>query len=299
MSDAPLFAGVHDPSDIADYLIQFDDLLDTAETLASQSVTIDSASAGVGLALGAGPYAAIAVGKSVRFWLTCSQPNNAAFAAGVLCVVTATVTTSANPSRTFQRSVLVRVAQSDVLTAPLTLTEAKTHLRVVDGDENDYIIALIRAAADKIERDTGLVLRQRAVNVAFAGWHVNGSNRLPLWRGPVVAVTAIAYDDAAGAEQVLAANQYRLRSFAGALWVVPANGVTWPAVEPGIGTVRVTYQAGYANNDAVPASLRQAAFLLVGHWYENREAVNSDRTPVDVPLAYDALINPYRVLMVA
>lgn len=299
MSEAPLFAGMHDPSDVADYVIAFNDLLDTNETVALQSVTIDAASASVGLALGSGSYAPIAVSKSVRFWLTCAQPSNVAFAAGVLAVVTATVTTNASPARTFQRSVLVRVAQSDALNSPLTLAEAKAHLRVVDDSENDHIVGLIRAAADMIERDTGLVLRQRAVSVAFEGWSTNGRQRLPLWRGPVVSVTGVAYDNEAGAEQVLAANQYRVRSFAGASWIVPANAVTWPAVELGIGTVRVTYQAGYASNDAVPASLRHAALLLIGHWYENREAVNVGNIVQDVPLAYDALISAYRVLMVA
>ena len=207
MSDAPLFVGMHDPSDVADYVIDFTDLLDTAETISLQSAVIDSASASVGLAVGTGSYAPVAVSKSVRFWLTCSQPSNLAFAAGVLAVVTATVTTNASPARTFQRSVLVRVAQSDALNAPLTLAEAKAHLRVVDDSENDHIAGLIRAAADMIERDTGLVLRQRAVSVAFEGWATNGRQRLPLWRGPVVSVTAVAYDDEAGAEQVLAANQ--------------------------------------------------------------------------------------------
>ena len=61
----------------------------------------------------------------------------------------------------------------------------------------------------------------------------------------------------------------------------------------------MTYQAGYASNDAVPASLRHAALLLIGHWYENREAVNVGNIVQDVPLAYDALISAYRVLMVA
>ena len=240
MSEAPLFAGTHDPSDVADYLVNFDDLLATSETVALQSVTIDAASTGVGLALGSGAYAPIAVSKSVRFWLTCSQPNNAAFATGVLTVVTVTVTTNASPARTFQRSVLVRVAQSEVLNAPMSLSEAKAHLRVIDDSENDYITGLIRAAADMIERDTGLVLRQRAVGVAFDGWSTNDRTRLPLWRGPVVSVTSVAYDDEVGAEQVLAANQYRVRSFAGASWIVPANAVIWPAVELGVGTVRVT-----------------------------------------------------------
>ena len=298
MSEAPLYVGSHDPADVADYLIQFDDLLETAETVNLQSVTIDAASTAAGLAIGSGAYASVAAVKNVKFWLTCNQPSNASFVAGVLAVVTATVTTSASPARTFQRSVLVRVAQSDALNAPVTLAEAKAHLRVIETDDNDYIGGLIRAAADKIEQDTGVTLRQRAVTVVFDGWNAT-QQRLPLWRGPAVSVTSVVYDDVLGAQQTLAANQYRLREYSGATWIVPANGVTWPEVENIVGSVRVTYQAGYASNDAAPASLRHAALLLIGHWYENREAVNVGNIVQDVPLAYTALTSPYRVRMVA
>jgi uncharacterized phiE125 gp8 family phage protein len=296
MSDAPLYVGSHDPADVADYLIKFDDLLETAEVVTLQSVSIDAASTAVGLAIGSGAYAPIAAVKNVKFWLTCNQPSNTAFVAGVLAVVTATVTTSATPARTFQRSVLVRVQQSDTLPAPVTITEAKAHLRIVDDAEDDFVIALIRAAQDKVEGDTGLVLRARDVAIAFDNW--NGHS-LPLWRGPTNSVTSIVYDDPNGAQQTLAANQYRLRDYWGAKVIVPANGVSWPELENVSGCVRVIYNAGYANNYAVPSSLRQAALLLIGHWYENREAVNSDRSPVTVPMAYDSLITHYRVKRVS
>lgn len=298
MSEAPLFAGVHDPSDIADYLIQFDDLLDTAETLVSQSVAIDTASAGVGLALGTGSYAPVAVSKAVRFWLTCAQPTNAAFAAGVLCVVTATVTTNGSPARTFQRSVLVRVAQSDALNVPLTLAEAKAHLRVIDSEEDDHIAGLIRAAADKIERDTGHTLRARNQTWAYDGW-TQGGTGLPLYRRPVNSIGSVVYDAADGTEQTLANDQVRIREFAGQAHLVAKFGVTLPELEAVPGCVRVTFNAGYASNGDVPATLRHAALLLIGHWYENREAVNIGNIVQNVPLAYDALIAPHRVRMVA
>ena len=45
--------------------------------------------------------------------------------------------------------------------------------------------------------------------------------------------------------------------------------------------------------DPVPESLKQAALLLVGHMYENREATN-DRTIKHVPMTFDWLVSMYR-----
>jgi hypothetical protein len=55
--------------------------------------------------------------------------------------------------------------------------------------------------------------------------------------------------------------------------VVPVSGYSWPATAAGgINSVRVQFQAGRA---LVPAQAKPAVLLLVGHWYENREAVSS------------------------
>jgi hypothetical protein len=47
---------------------------------------------------------------------------------------------------------------------------------------------------------------------------------------------------------------------------------------------------------AVPAALRQAILLAVGHLYENREAVNIGNITTLLPLAFDALCNAHRVV---
>jgi uncharacterized phiE125 gp8 family phage protein len=44
----------------------------------------------------------------------------------------------------------------------------------------------------------------------------------------------------------------------------------------------------------VPAALRQAMLLLIGHWYENRESVTFDNVAM-LPQAVDALLAPHRV----
>jgi uncharacterized phiE125 gp8 family phage protein len=294
----PIYAGQHDPSDVADYLVRFDDLLETAETLTILSISLDAGAASVGLALGAGPYAAFGLDKAVRFWLTCSQPNNAAFAAGVAATITATIGTNNSPARTFQRSVTVLVQQSDAKAAPVTLADAKAHLRVVGNDDDTYITSLIAAAGLKIERDTGLIVTGvRSVIAAQRDWGV--MHEVVLRRRPVVSVDSVQYRAVTGAVTTLAADQYRLETPAfGLSLIVPAFDAVWPELEATRGAVRATYSAGYATAEAVPADVRHAALVLIGHWYEHREAVVAGAAPVVVPLAYDALIAPHRTELV-
>ncbi len=46
--------------------------------------------------------------------------------------------------------------------------------------------------------------------------------------------------------------------------------------------------------DPLPAPVHQAALLLIGHWYENREAVTVGFGGRVLPMAVDRLIAPYR-----
>ena len=48
--------------------------------------------------------------------------------------------------------------------------------------------------------------------------------------------------------------------------------------------------------DPLPAPVRQAALLLIGHWYENREAVTVGFRGKDLPMGVDRLLAPYREL---
>lgn len=41
--------------------------------------------------------------------------------------------------------------------------------------------------------------------------------------------------------------------------------------------------------------LEQAQLLLIGHWYENREAVVVGSSVADLPFAVEALAGPYRL----
>lgn len=50
-----------------------------------------------------------------------------------------------------------------------------------------------------------------------------------------------------------------------------------------------------SNGLVVGARIKMAMLLLVAHWYRNREAT-SELTIKEVPLAYDAIIRPHRLI---
>ena len=59
--------------------------------------------------------------------------------------------------------------------------------------------------------------------------------------------------------------------------------------------VEITFTAGYGGTAAaVPAAIRQAMLLLIGQWYDNREAVTVGAAGSPMPMAVDALLAPYR-----
>ena len=56
--------------------------------------------------------------------------------------------------------------------------------------------------------------------------------------------------------------------------------------------IQIQYEAGYATP---PMALRQAMLLLIGHWYQNREAVQvGSYASVEVAQTVRVICNQYR-----
>ena len=184
---------------------------------------------------------------------------------------------------------------------PVTLTEAKLQCREVTTDNDTYLTALIVAARDYVERHTGRALMPQTWDVRYdSQWpteRVQGAEipRIIVPRPPLTSVTSIKYLDASGVEQTLAADQYRVdtKRFRGV--IDPAYGVTWPTVYPVVGAITVRFVAGYANAAAVPASIRHAMLLLIGHWFANRETVVIGTLNTPLTFAVEELLFPHRV----
>ena len=105
--------------------------------------------------------------------------------------------------------------------------------------------------------------------------------------GPVTAVDSVTYSDADGMVQT-----YLTARLADGR-ILPAASGSWPTAYD---SVTVEFTAGLASPDEAP-ELVAAAKLLLGHLYENREAV-SGQTVNEVPLAFDSLVQTYRKVLV-
>lgn len=172
---------------------------------------------------------------------------------------------------------------------PITLDEAKAHLRVDAADEDAMISALIVAARQAAEHITGRALMTQTWEVAFDEFDESG---LWLQYPPLVSITSITYLDEAGAEQTLDAADYVLNDYDEPAVIKPAADVDWPATlcEPNAVTVR--YVAGYANAAAVPQAIKQWMLLRIGAMYAHREEVGP--VVAELPFA-DSLLNAYKV----
>jgi len=72
----------------------------------------------------------------------------------------------------------------------------------------------------------------------------------------------------------------------------------WPLTRNQRNCVTIDFTAGYgADGTFVPGAIKAAIKLLIGHWYENREAVILSRYSVaEVPLTVDALLAAHQVV---
>lgn len=155
---------------------------------------------------------------------------------------------------------------------PVTLAEAKLHLRIDHADEDalvDRLIVLARTQCEEIARRS-LVTRTYAA--ALDDWPGDRSFEFP--QPPLIGVTSVTYTDDVGVTRTLASSEYLVDTYREPGRLVLKTNANWPTVTlREINGVTVTWTAGYGGAEDVPARYIQAMLLLVSHLYENREAV--------------------------
>ena len=180
--------------------------------------------------------------------------------------------------------------------APVSLAEAKAHLRLEESVDDTYVTGLVEAARLYVEKtcERGLVLQ----TVELTTGPLLGTEELPLPGGSLAATPQlqVQYLDEDGVLQTLASSEYFTLSGGDArparLYLVP--DVTWPAMSERVDALRVQYRVGWATAAEVPAPLRHAVLLVVSQLYEHRtpEVTGTIATTLELSLA--ALMAPYR-----
>lgn len=172
----------------------------------------------------------------------------------------------------------------------VSLADVKEHLRVDAVDDDFYISGLISAATVAVEEMTGRCVMPQTWAMSIDG----ASGQVFLPKSPVQSVSSIAYFDRDGASQTATVSDFHLFKDEDKAWLEPKNGFAWPATISRADALTITFVAGYAE---VPPALRGAALLIIGHWYEHREAVGDTMT--ELPLALQSLVNLHRTGWIA
>ena len=195
---------------------------------------------------------------------------------------------------------------------PVSLAEAKQHLRVDSGDDDLLIGSLISAARQAAETKTGrqlITARWKLVLDAFPGPSLmqsatGASFSLPghailLAKCPVQSAVSIEYLDMNGTTQVMPASDYVLDAACEPARITPVFGKTWPPTLPQMGAVSVIFDAGYGTASAVPEGLKSWIKLRVGSLYGHREEMSVlSRGRIDPLPLVDGLLDGFKVSFV-
>ncbi|HEY4941639.1 MAG TPA: head-tail connector protein [Rhizomicrobium sp.] len=169
---------------------------------------------------------------------------------------------------------------------PVTLAEAKAHLKIDTSDDDALIATLIAAARARAEWHTGRALITQGWTLWLDTWRQVISIPLPPLQ-TVASVTTYARDDSA---HVLDAATYLVDAAANRLAL--KQSCAPPTDLRRLNAVAIAFTAGYGSAAAdVPAPLREAVLELVAFLYENR-----GDAPAELPQGCLALLAPYRVL---
>lgn len=173
------------------------------------------------------------------------------------------------------------------ITEPLTLSEVKMYLHLnPDNDEDMFLQTLICAAREFCENRTGRTLTIQ--NREYYPPYFDLIMYLP--NPPVISVESIEYTDIAGNTLTMPTSNYIVDNIDGEVALFDIPNFTPQVLNP----IKISYTAGYTT---LPQMIKEAMYLLIGHWYTNRSAVVTNGTNAaskEIELAVSVLLNQYK-----
>jgi uncharacterized phiE125 gp8 family phage protein len=176
---------------------------------------------------------------------------------------------------------------------PVSLAEAKAHLRVDGSAEDTLIASLIITSRLHVEAALGLALITQSWSLFLDAWPSGPHVRLPL--RPVQSIDAVQLYGPDESVETLDPDLFLLDGAGIPPRLVRQAALAWPAPKRIANGIEIAITAGYGDVVAdVPAPIRQAVLLLVAHWYEHRQPIEIGAAHTTVPHMVSELLLPYR-----
>lgn len=176
-----------------------------------------------------------------------------------------------------------------------TVDEAKDHVRRDDDDDDALITGLVDVVTSRLDGVDGILGRcliTQTWSEQFNGFPASDVLRLAL--APLQAVSSIEYYDGDDNLQTMDVADYAAHNRPGYGYVKLGRDASWPSTSDRDDAVKVTYIAGYGDDAAdVPPTIRHAAKMLLGEYYEIREDVVTGVVATSLPGGVMTLLRPY------
>jgi len=208
---------------------------------------------------------------------------------------------------------------ANVATDYISLADAKQHLRVTASDDDSYITGLISMALDTSSNYLGYSIKKGTAKYGFDSFTgqpalVNPVNGLDIPSGNylrvnsrVLAVNSVSYVNSSQA----------VTAFSGSDWITAPDPMGNYSRNIFINTapdsitddtikyiVEVTEGFNPVGTSAVdpdtifPMAIKHAALLLIGQYYDNRNAIVVGTIQAKMSLGFEYLLDPYKIQII-
>ncbi|MBT8449473.1 MAG: head-tail connector protein [Gammaproteobacteria bacterium] len=182
--------------------------------------------------------------------------------------------------------------QTPAASYPISVDDAKLHGRITNDAEDGYVMAIIGAATSRAEKITGRAFISQTWIEYLDCWPA----QIYLRKGDVQSVTSVKYIDTDDVVQTLPDTEYDVDLISNPARIIPSYGNSWPSnIKNTLNPIYIEYVCGYGEDSGdVPDDIKWAIFMMVAHYYENREAT-TDLKLIETPMGVDSLLAAYKV----
>jgi uncharacterized phiE125 gp8 family phage protein len=188
---------------------------------------------------------------------------------------------------------------TDTSTEPITVSEAKAHLRVDTTDDDSYITSLIKVARQSAEISLRRSLGVNQVYQVAYKTYPTVQRKLRIPNPPFISISSLKYFDLSNTEHTVSSDNLVVDSTGdtNAFVAIKSSTIFQEISFEKIAPVVLTYTAGYSDVADIPQPIIQGMYLLLSHYYDTREPISYTGTPIAIPRSVDFLFNQYKVRM--
>ncbi len=173
---------------------------------------------------------------------------------------------------------------------PVSLEDAKMHLKVDEAYENTLLNALIITAREMCEQ----ILNRALITQTWDMYLDAFPEIIEVPKPPLASVTYIKYYDTDGNLQTWTASEYSVDTYSKPGKIQPAYSESYPSVRAIPNTINVRFVAGYgAAATDVPYPIKAAILLMIADLFEDRGVTSYKKYLSDETIM--RLLYPFRI----